>query len=125
MAPKTRKIVRYRVHPDRAEENAGLIREVFAELATARPAGLEYAVYRGADQLSFTHIVAIDPAVGGDPLRALAAFRAFAAGAKERCDEGPVSVEVTVVGAYAGPGGEDRATPPRGGPPPAGPPAAP
>ena len=40
------KVVRYTTHPDHANENERLIREVFAELAEHKPNGLRYAAGR-------------------------------------------------------------------------------
>ncbi len=91
-------IVRYRVKPDRAEENARLIEAVFAQLAREAPAGLRYASFRGPDGCDFTHLAIMED--GPNPLLALDSFRAFTAAIRDRCEEAPVNVEVTEVGAY-------------------------
>ncbi len=91
-------IVRYRVKPDRAEENAALVEQVFAQLDREKPAGLRYATFRGPDGQDFTHIAIIED--GNNPLLALDAFKAFTSAIRERCEEPPVNVEVTRVGAY-------------------------
>ncbi len=86
-------IVRYRVKPGREEENADLVRAVYAELAELAPPDYHYATFQ--DGLSFTHV-----AFGDTPLPQLAAFRRFQDGIAERCDEPPV-VRRDPVGAYA------------------------
>jgi hypothetical protein len=75
-------IVRYRVKPGRAEENAELVRAVYAELASVQPPGFRYATFQ--DDLTFTHV-----AFGEYPLSTLEAFQRFQAGIAERCDEPP------------------------------------
>ncbi len=42
------KVVRYRTKPECADENERLIRDVFAELADARPDGLQYGCRSGS-----------------------------------------------------------------------------
>ena len=92
-------IVRYRVKPERAEENTALVRAVYEELATARPEGFHYATFRLQDGVSFVHI-AFTEADDHQPLQRIAAFQRFTAGVSERCDEPPVLSEMTQVGSY-------------------------
>ena len=92
------KVIRYRTHPQDAEENERLIREVFAELAVTQPDGLRYASFRLADGVSFVHVAVQDGEVS--PLSDSAAFAKFQAGIGERCAEGPVASDATAVGSY-------------------------
>jgi hypothetical protein len=80
------KVIRYKTKPESADENERLIRDVFAELAKENPEGLRYAAFR----------------LDGDdnPLSASAAFGQFQSGIKDRCAEGPVPADATVVGSY-------------------------
>jgi hypothetical protein len=93
------KVVRYTTKPDSAEENARLIREVFAELASRRPSGLRYAAFRLDDGVSFVHVAELDDA-GRNPLAESEAFAKFQAGIADRCAEGPAAADATVVGSY-------------------------
>lgn len=93
-----RVMVRYRVKPQRVEEHEGYVRAVFAELAQTAPAGIRYGAYKEADGVSFVHIAFV--AAARNPLDAVAAFKAFLAGIRERCDEPPTTVELTELGAY-------------------------
>jgi len=92
------KVVRYRTNPQDAEENARLIRDVFAELAAGQPAGLRYASFRLDDGVSFVHVAVVD----GDhnPLSDSAAFAKFQSGISDRCADGPAASDATVVGSY-------------------------
>lgn len=94
-------MVRYTTRADQAEENARLIREVFESLRTTAPAGITYASYQLDDGVSFVHIASIeDPA--NNPLQSLAAFKAFTASIKDRCDVAPVTSVLHEVGSYSG-----------------------
>jgi hypothetical protein len=92
------KVIRYKTKPESADENERLIRDVFAELAKKNPEGLRYAAFRLDDGVSFLHVALLD---GDDnPLSVSAAFGQFQSGIKDRCAEGPVPADATVVGSY-------------------------
>jgi hypothetical protein len=94
-----RVMVRYRVKSGQAEQNAALVRDVYAELAQTRPEGLRYVTYKLEDGVSFVHIASVD---GPNPLPGLAAFQRFLEGIAERCEEPPVTVEIEEVGSFSG-----------------------
>lgn len=94
-------MVRYKVKADRVQENEGYVAKVFAELKREQPAGLRYASFKLPDGLSFVHIVSLEGADNSNPLANLESFKAFTEHIKDRCDEPPVAVELTEVGAYA------------------------
>ena len=93
-----RVIVRYRVKPERVEEHEGLIRAVFEELAKKAPEGLRYGAFKQPDGVSFVHTAFVS--AERNPLDAIAAFKAFTANVKDRCDEPPTTVELTEIGAF-------------------------
>jgi hypothetical protein len=93
-------MVRYKLKADRVSENERLVEAVFEALKQARPSGLRYTTLRLDDGVSFVHIVSHSEADGSNALTALPAFKAFAAGIKERCEEPPVRVGLKVIGAY-------------------------
>jgi hypothetical protein len=93
-------MVRYKVKPDRVEENEQLVRAVYEELAATGPAGLRYATFRLDDGVSFVHIASIDTADGSNPLRGIAAFAEFGRDIAERCDEPPLAQDSQLVGSY-------------------------
>jgi hypothetical protein len=90
-------IVRYKVKPERAEENEQLIEAVFAELAQTTPEGLRYASFKGDDGITFFHFAIIE---GDNPLDKSPAFQAFQDGIRDRCDVPPEPVPVQSIGAY-------------------------
>jgi hypothetical protein len=93
-------MVSYKHQADRAAENERYVLAVFEALDQTRPCALRYATFRLDDGLSFIHIVSHDEADGSNALTALPAFKAFAAGVKERCETPPVRLELTEIGSY-------------------------
>ena len=95
-----RVLVRYKVKPDRAEENENYIRKVFKELQHKAPVGLRYASFKLDDGLSFVHIASIETDDGNNPLSKSEAFQAFQAEIRDRCEEPPVAVDLNEIGSY-------------------------
>ncbi len=92
-------MVRYKVRPDRADENERLVRAVYEQLAREQPDGLHYATFRLPDGVSFMHVV-FETDQPGRILNEVAAFKAFTAEIEGRCDEPPAASEITLVGSY-------------------------
>jgi len=95
-----RLMVRYRVKAERVAENERYIGQVFEQLHRERPAGVRYASFKLDDGVSFVHIVSREAPDGRNPLSELSAFKAFAAGVRERCEEPPVTVKLNEIGSY-------------------------
>ena len=94
----TRVMVRYKVKPERAEENAALVRAVYDELHSSAPTDLTYATFVLEDGVSFVHLATHD---GDDnPLTQVAAFRRFQEHVRDRCVEPPVVARMREVGSY-------------------------
>jgi hypothetical protein len=90
-------VVRYRTHPDAAEENVRLVEAVYAALAKAGPADFRYATYRLADGVTFVHV---STSAGTNPLPALPEFAEFQRELGQRCAEPPAPSASTIVGSY-------------------------
>jgi hypothetical protein len=93
-------MVRYKVKPERAEENRQLVRAVYEELARTAPSGLRYATFELDDGLSFVHIASNETEDGQSPLREVKAFQAFQKDVGSRCVEPPVAGELHEVGSF-------------------------
>ena len=91
-------VVRYRATAEAAGENQRLIEAVFAELEATRPPGLEYAVYRLADGVTFVHVAA----GAGKALGQVAAVAEFQRDGDARRETPPDATPATVVGVYRG-----------------------
>ena len=95
-----RVLVRYKVKPDRGEENGNYIRKVFEELQRKAPSGLRYASFKLDDGLSFVHIASIETDNGENPLSKSSAFKSFQEKIKDRCEDPPVAVDLHTIGSY-------------------------
>lgn len=95
-----KRMVRYKLKPDRVAENEALVRAVYEELHRLSPPGVRYATFRLDDGLSFVHIVGHESAEASSALTSLPAFKAFTAGIRERCDEAPVTTEMKEIGSH-------------------------
>lgn len=93
-------VVQYRTKPECADENQRLVERVFAELDAVDATGFGYVSLRLADGVSFVHVVVEEDGPGSVSLADLPAFAEFQAGIAERCDQQPVAVAATVVGAH-------------------------
>ncbi len=101
-------LVRYKVKPEKSDENKRLVDAVYAELKEKAPPGFRYSTFcaqDGAtffqDGATFFHLASIETEDGRNPLAESAAFKAFQKDLKERCDEPPAPVELSTVGAYS------------------------
>jgi hypothetical protein len=90
-------VVRYRVRPDAADENARLVEDVYTALAELEPPDFRYVTYRLGDGVSFVHVAHHGEA---NPLASLPAFAEFQRELQQRCTEPPSPSEATVVGSY-------------------------
>ena len=91
-------MVRYKVKPDRVQENEALVRAVYDELARTQPDGLRYATFRLDDGVSFAHVAFTED--GRNPLTDVAAFARFQENIRDRLEEGPVVSHLAEIGSY-------------------------
>ena len=80
-------VVRYTTKPDHTAENEALSRAVFAQLRSAPPEGVAYALFRDGHQ--FIHVFLNLKADEAAPVTELPAFKAFEKGVVERCEVPP------------------------------------
>jgi len=93
-------IVRYRVKQGRTEENADLVRAVYAELAALEPEGFRYATFILPDEVSFLHVAFLEDGAHA-PLPDLPAFARFTQDIGERCEDPPQTARGdALVGSY-------------------------
>jgi hypothetical protein len=93
-------VVRYTTKPDRTAENEALSRAVFAQLRSAPPKGVAYALLRDGNE--FIHVFLNLKADDGAVLTELSAFKTFQADIKERCEVAPnvTRLAATLVDSY-------------------------
>jgi hypothetical protein len=90
-----KKLVRYRVKPEKIEENQRLIEGVFRELHAKSPADTRYLVIKLSDG-TFLHLFED----GSKTIPTLDAFAAFRDGGDQRRLDEPQQLEATVIGNY-------------------------
>ena len=93
-------LVRYKIKPDRVEENEKLVRAVYDELHDTEPAGLRYATFKQCDAVSFVHVAVTESDSGGSPLSKVNAFQEFQKNIEDRTDEAPVVTAIEEIGSY-------------------------
>jgi hypothetical protein len=91
-------MVRYKVKPDRVQENEQLVREVYEELGRTRPEGFRYGTFKLEDGVTFVHLAVHD--TDHNPLTEVEAFQRFQADIRSRCDEPPAVATIEEVGSY-------------------------
>jgi L-rhamnose mutarotase len=91
-------MVRYKVKPDRAEENEELVRAVYDELQRTEPEGLRYATFQLEDGVSFVHVAVTEE--GQNPLAEVKAFQEFQREVRDRCEEPPVVADLREIGSF-------------------------
>jgi hypothetical protein len=69
-------------------------------LAQTAPGGIRYATFKLDDGVSFVHLASIETEDGSNPLGETAAFKAFQAEIKDRCEEPPAAVDLNEIGSY-------------------------
>jgi hypothetical protein len=80
-------VVRYTTKPGHAGENEALSRAVFAQLRSAPPDGVAYALLRDGNE--FIHVFLNLKADESAPVTELPAFKTFQQGVVERCEIPP------------------------------------
>jgi hypothetical protein len=95
-------MVRYKVKPDRVQENEALVRAVYEELQEVSPPGFRYVTYKLDDGVTFVHLAVTEADAEGDGrvLPKLRAFQAFRKDLADRTEEGPASTELEQIGAF-------------------------
>ena len=70
-------MVRYRVKPERVDENEELVRAVYEELHERDKGGLRYVTFRLDDDVTFVHVAREEDSDGRNSLTELPAFKKF------------------------------------------------
>jgi hypothetical protein len=92
-------IIQYTVKEGKSEENEGLIKNVFAQLQSDQPKGIQYDVYK-TDEYSFIHMISFESDEANKEFTDLAAFRTFRATLNDRIESPSVRKELSGIGSY-------------------------
>ncbi len=88
--------IRYRVAPERADENAAAVAEFVATMAKEGDPGVSYTSYR-LNETAFVHVAHFADEDAKARFQAHPAFAGFAAGLKDRAVDGPTATQIDVV----------------------------
>ena len=77
-----------------------LIKQVFKQLLREMPEGIQYAVYKLSDGVSFVHVASFEDAAANDVFTDLPAFQDFRVAIRERCEVQPVTTQMQELGWY-------------------------
>jgi hypothetical protein len=80
-------LVRYTTKPEHTAENESLSRAVFAQLRSAPPEGVAYALFRDGNE--FMHLFVNLKSDEAAPVTGLPVFKTFEKGILERCEVPP------------------------------------
>jgi hypothetical protein len=94
-----RVMIRYRLKPDRVEQNLELLRAYFEELRSVQPDGLRDVVFQLEDKVSIVQFVETGED-GPGPLPQLKAFQRYRTTLDDRCDEPPILTVLHELGSY-------------------------
>jgi hypothetical protein len=87
-------LVRYTTRPERAAENESLSRAVFAQLRSAPPDDVAYALFRDGNE--FIHVFVNLKADDSAAVTELPTFKAFQDGITDRCEIPPKATRLAV-----------------------------
>jgi hypothetical protein len=94
-------IINYSVKPEKAEENALLIKGVMDELKEKNIQGMKYAAYKVGDD-EFIHIAQFENDDANGKFIALPSFIKFRTNHTDRALSKPVTTTVEEIGSYSG-----------------------
>lgn len=93
-------MVRGDVNPDHIDDVEAAVKELFAAIDEAQPAGVHYASCRGADSATFLVLVQVDDGID-NPLPGIPAFVEFQQRLAAWLVGPPTPEQLTVLGSYA------------------------
>ena len=92
-------LINYIVKPERADENAALIKQVFKQLKEKQLVGVKYSAYKMGENV-FVHIAQFENEAAHQQFTALESFKAFRKDMAERQIEKPVTNSIEEVGSF-------------------------
>jgi quinol monooxygenase YgiN len=93
-------LINYIVKPEKVDENAALVRQVFTQLKAVRLGGVKYSVYKMGENV-FVHVAQFESEAAHQQFAALESFRLFRQTMAERQIEKPVTNDIEEVGYFS------------------------
>ena len=99
-------LINYIVKPEKVDENARLIKQVFKQLKAEQLVGVKYSAYKMGGNV-FVHVVQFENEAAHQQFIALESFKVFRQNMAERQIEKPVTNNIEEVGSFSTIGDSD------------------
>ena len=93
-------LINYIVKPEKVDENATLIKQVFAEMREVKLKGVKYSAYKMGENV-FVHVAQFENEVAHQQFTSLESFKAFRKNIAERQIEKPVTNNIEEIGSFS------------------------
>jgi quinol monooxygenase YgiN len=93
-------LINYIVKPERVDENATLIKQVFAQMREEQVKGVKYAAYKMGENV-FVHVAQFENEAAHQQFTSLESFKAFRKNMAERQIEKPVTNDIEEIGSFS------------------------
>lgn len=93
-------LINYIVKPEKVDENAALIKQVFAQLREAQLKGVKYSAYKMGENV-FVHIAQFENEAAHQLFTSLESFKTFRKNIAERQIEKPVTNNIEEIGSFS------------------------
>lgn len=93
-------LINYIVKPEKANENAALIKQVFVQLKEAQLKGVKYSAYRMSNNV-FVHVAQFENEAAQQQFTSLELFKIFRTNIAEWQTEKPVTNNIEEIGSFS------------------------
>lgn len=93
-------LINYIVKPEKVDENATLIKQVFEQLKETQLRGVKYSAYKMGENV-FVHVAQFENEAAHQQFTSLESFKAFRKDMAERQIEKPVTNNIEEIGSFS------------------------
>jgi quinol monooxygenase YgiN len=93
-------LINYIVKPEKVNENATLIKQVFTEMREVQLKGVKYSAYKMGENV-FVHVAQFESEVAHQQFTSLESFKSFRKNIAERQIEKPVTNNIEEIGSFS------------------------
>jgi quinol monooxygenase YgiN len=93
-------LTNYIVEPEKVDENATLIRQIFQQMRKEQLKGVKYSAYKMGENI-FVHVAQFENEAAHQQFTSLESFKAFRKNIEERQIEKPVTNNIEELGSFS------------------------
>jgi quinol monooxygenase YgiN len=93
-------LINYIVKPEKVDENAALIKQVFQQMRDEQLKGVKYSAYKMGENI-FVHVAQFESEAAHQQFTSLESFKAFRENIAERQIEKPVTNNIEELGSFS------------------------